>query len=72
MLEDPRYQRRVGFKIQMEIGTCNIPILNLFKKKFWKRKNMVWIVATITPPSIGIFNGQVKYESCRRIISELS
>ena len=71
MLEDPRYQRRVGFKIQMEIGSSNIPILSLFKKGLWKRKNMVWIVATISPPSVGIYNGQIKYECCRNIINEL-
>ncbi|TNV78242.1 hypothetical protein FGO68_gene5326 [Halteria grandinella] len=47
LFEDRRYQRKIGFKITLEIATTSIPIIKLLKTQLWKNSSMVKVVATV-------------------------
>ena len=44
---DPRYQKKIGFSINLEIATTNIPIKSLINTSLWKNEGLVKVVATI-------------------------
>ena len=46
-IRDKRYQRKIGFSINLEVALSSVPVIKLLKNQLWKSGGLVKVIATI-------------------------